>query len=312
MMKSSSLLAVAGSLLLSACPYRSTPLLGTEDGGPSSDASSDASVVDSRPGSDTGVDAPPGTDAGPDFEGREFYEALSCGFDRATALRAVVREVACTHDSIASLTTIRGITEAWEVGLFSGLESNVFGPIGHGCAEWQCVAAATSCAEREACRDAGESCESGSRCNGTSVEYCRYHEDPSLRRWRGTFDCGGVGGTCETLDGVSQCLLGDCRFVGGGYVLECDGDDLTLCDGAARVSCGDVAPGAVCASLAVSGEAPTRFCNPSGVRSTAGVYDYPNDCTDGVVAFTSASEVEYRFDCVAAGYSGCDDSGCVL
>lgn len=225
---------------------------------------------------------------------------LSCGFDEADALRAIVRHVSCLERRESA--SVGGFYEAWEAGLLSGIEPayTSFEP-GLGCEAWRCIADATSCMDANLCSTMTRPCGDG------GAPYCQGDDFISCGPLGGrAFDCVALGATC-TPEG---CAAEGCVFAPGQpYQLSCDGDDLVLCDGAIRVDCG--ARGASCGSFAVGGEVPIAWCSPPGFGG-AGAYGSPIECADdGTISFTSVSGAFVRFDCEGAGYSGCDEWGCL-
>jgi hypothetical protein len=293
-----------GTLLATGCGFRSSLSPEPRDAG----VEPDGSVVPVDAGRDARA-----SDAG-DVPPREgLYPTLQCNLDASSALTAIARHVACTPVDRRARTTMKGLMEAWEAGLLSGLVGASTGlELGSGCAEWQCAATAGSCAELNDCIAEREPCESGTRCRGNQLETCHTVLSTGARYWGVGVDCSSLGGVCDVTDGLGRCDIGGC-FIGPWdyHAIACDGNDLTLCDGAVRYPCDAEGPGAVCGSVAVSGEVPTYYCNTGGVERTAGVYASPVECADGVVTFESLTEETHRFDCIAAGYRGCDEAGCL-
>lgn len=254
------------------------------------------------PSADLGViDAPP------------LARALSCDMRAEDALRATVRWVACTPDDDRS--TVTGLMEAWAAGLFGTgdpfarqLSSQ---QTGQGCDRWRCVASATSCEAASACQPGPRRpdvvCEAGDYCENNAVTAC----DDDLSRQ--VLNCTTLGMMCQHAPGSGRtfCASDACQTVLGVNELVCDGNRLTACEGTIAVDCDTWRPGSRCQSFAIGGEVPINFCGPVGFGG-AGAYATPVECgEDGVITFTALQVDAYRFDCRAAGYSGCDARGCV-
>jgi hypothetical protein len=228
--------------------------------------------------------------------------------DPDAAMRAVTRFIACEPDT--ERATVVAVMEAWEAGLLSHVEESggLIEGLGLdlGCAAWRCAAEAEGCGDYEAeCRQPGrrEPCTPAeTSCVGTTLFRCA--NDGSERR--ALIDCARFGATCD--DGL--CRLGDCGFGRDYYHLECEGNALTLCGGALRMDCGAWSPGSSCASFYIGGEVPTQWCSPSGMGE-AGGYSRPVECDGRTIRFVSVSGREHALDCIANGYSSCDERGCV-
>jgi hypothetical protein len=274
-----------------------------------------SSSISRDPGAtDAEIETPDaGRDAGrvepidpPDPELRLIH-TLRCGLDDGAALAAAVRWVACTPEET---TTVRGLFEAWEAGLFAAVEENGGFTGGSAieipCGAWRCLSGARSCEEAARCvEDAfgGGACEPYTRtCDGARVTRCA-----SDGRGRAELiDCSDLGASCS----AGRCELGECVFSEGYYHLDCDDDDLVLCEGAVRMSCDAWRPGARCGSFAIGGEVPTAWCTRSD-EFVAGAYDFPVSCeSSGAISFESVSTEAYEFDCLANGYRGCTARGC--
>jgi hypothetical protein len=276
---------------------RSTDLIldaGMDGGG----AVEDAAPFDAAPAVDAGRDGGPPPDT-------RLGEALTRAMDADTALAGIVRFVACTD----TRATVVGLMEAWEAGLLSAFELSGGLVEGYdadlGCEAWRCLASAGSCELAAACMPArDEACEpSSAGCDADVITTCAADGSGARR----LFDCATLGARCEE----GRCHLGDCVFGAAHYQLECEGDALTICEGAVRMPCEAWAPGSSCTSFAIGGEVPTQWCSPSGVP-VSGAYSRPVDCDDGgSLSFASVSTRVYRFDCLANGYAGCEDRGCV-
>jgi hypothetical protein len=255
---------------------------------------------------DAGRRADAGSDAGTPDPALQLGRTLRCELDDEQALDAMVRWVACTPKDT---TTVRGLFEAWEAGLFSWVEENGGFTGGSAidlpCGVWQCVASARSCDEADRCVNeayTGGACEPYSRtCDGSRVERC-------ARDGRGRaelIDCADLGGSC--VEG--HCEIGECVFGEGYYHLSCEDNDMVLCEGVLRMSCDAWSPGDRCGSFAVGGEVPTTWCTRAD-GFVAGAYDFPVECTGDVMRFESVSTLAYTFDCGANGYDGCNMRGC--
>lgn len=281
----------------------------------------DARVVDASSAADAVVprDAePPPPDRGPS-PGGPLARALRCDLSEDAALRATVRWVACAAQDDRS--TVTGLMEGWAAGLFGTgdpfarqLSSQM---LGLGCDRWQCLADALDCDAARACRSGPPpdpepapdvECEPGrAYCQGNAVIAC----DDGLTRL--LLDCTPLGMTCQHAPGSGRtfCASDACQTVLGVNELICDGDRLTACEGTLAIDCETLRPGSRCQSFAIGGEVPINFCGPEGFGG-AGAYATPVDCADdGVITFTALQVDEYRFDCRAAGYAGCDERGCV-
>jgi hypothetical protein len=274
-----------------------------------------ASTITRDPGAaDAEIEAPDaGRDAGrvepidpPDPE-LQLGRTLRCELDDEAALAAVVRWVACTPDET---TTVRGLFEAWEAGLYAAVEENGGFTGGSAleipCDGWRCIAEARSCEEASRCIEeayAGAACEPRTRsCDGSRVTRCASDGRGSAE----LIDCADFGATCSE----GQCRLGECVFSEGYYHLDCDGDDLVLCEGAVRMSCDAWQSGARCGRFAIGGEVPTAWCSRSD-ESVAGAYDFPVSCeSSGTIRFESVSTDAFSYDCLANGYRGCTERGC--
>ena len=295
-------------VLASGCGYRSSTLLSDpgSDGGTRDTGARDATTPIDSTARDGGVDAGPG-DAGP--EETRLANELACRLDHDTALDAAARAAACAPDTRGSM---RSYFEAWEAGLL-GTPVLFHGLTGFdyewGCDAWRCIASATSCEAFDTClADSvrGGPCVGGStRCNGDLYEVCR--SDGS--GYSVGFDCATLGATC-TAD--EACVISDtCSFGMYHYELDCLDGDLVLCDGLERTSCDAWHPGSSCASFAISGEVPTVWCSPTGENGYGAYAESRVTCTAGTVSFTSATSVSATYDCLANGYSGCNERGCV-
>jgi hypothetical protein len=289
------------ALFLCGCPESST----RGDGG----REPDAGDRDTDAGADAYV--PPPIDGGPDAGPAELAlgVALHCDIDPDDVVRLAARHTACRAPEH---TTIVAVVEAWEVGLLSqldqsggvieGMEADI------GCPAWRCAADAESCDAYEACLDAAAipgACEPYSlRCDGTNVVRCA--EDGTASHV--ILECASFGASCDE----GSCRIGECSFGPNYYNLGCDEGDLVLCEGLVRMSCEAWEPGTTCRSFAIGGEVPTQWCAPEGFGG-AGLYSLPVDeCEAGVISFETASGESYTFDCIDAGYAGCDERGCTL
>ena len=266
----------------------------------------DARVIDAEPPQDLGRrDGPP------------LARALSCDMNADDALRATVRWVACAQDDERS--TVTGMMEAWAAGLFGTgdpfarqLSSQ---QTGLGCDRWQCLSTAGTCAEARDCRsgpppapEPADPCEfsTDAYCAGNAVYDCTGDLQQVL-------DCAPLEMMCQHAPGSGRtfCASDACQTVLGVNELVCDGNRLSACAGTLVVDCGEWRPGSICQSFAIGGEVPINFCGPVGFGG-AGAYETPVQCADdGVITFTALQVDEYRFDCREAGYSGCNERGCV-
>jgi hypothetical protein len=285
-------------VLLTGCPMSNT----RDDGGGTDDPDAGLDA-----GSDAG--ASPIDDAGRDAGPADLSlgAALHCGMDRDDVMRFAARHTACRAPERA---TIVALVEAWEAGLLSQLDQSggvVEGlEAALGCPTWRCALEAESCEQYEACLDAAAiagACEPATtRCEGTDIVRC--DEDGAASHV--ILECASFGASCA--DGA--CTIGDCSFGPNYYNLECVEDDLVLCEGLVRMPCDAWEPGTTCRSFAIGGEVPTQWCAPEGFGG-AGAYERPVDsCEGGVIAFESVSGETYTFDCIEAGYPGCDERGC--
>lgn len=243
-------------------------------------------------------------------------DALLCGLGERRAQRAILVHVACVDDG----STVPGLTEAWHAGLLGAFQQGVDGwtgfPLSQGCSYWQCLSAASSCADREACLDSSRvpaSCEPGSRfCDPdiNAIMECTREGDAIVER----FGCGAVGGTCN--DGYCQLGEGGCAIGNFGEELRCEGPDVVGCDGAIRIECPSGEPGTVCTSFAIGGELPTYYCGPESLGGfTAGAYATTVECSfpGGVITFPNQATREgIRIDCLAEGFADCNERGCVF
>ena len=243
-------------------------------------------------------------------------EALLCSLSEPRAQRAILVHVACVDDG----STVPGLVEAWHAGLLGTFQQGVDGwtafPMSQGCSYWQCLSAATSCADREACfasSRSAASCEPGERLcdpDRNAIVECSREGDALVER----FDCTAVGGRC--LEDSCQ-LESGCALGGFGEELGCDGDDVVArCDESVRIECPRVEAGTACTSFAIGGELPTYYCGPASLGGfTAGAYATPVECffPGGRIAFTNqATSAEVRIDCVAEGFADCNERGCVF
>lgn len=248
---------------------------------------------------------------------------LSCDLTREAALDSVVRLVACLpalRDD--RRTTVPGLFEAWEAGLFAGvggtaqITSPV--PLQFGCPAMRCLVDAPDCdaarrclatpvdpdpAPDVECEPGWEQCVDGRvvRCSETGREYV-------------AMDCGALDTACVPageMRGRAACALAGCEIPLSLNARRCDGDDLVLCDGVLRLDCAEWRPEGQCQSFAIGGEIPIDFCGPPGFGG-AGAYNQPVDClADGVMQFTTLGTDTWRYDCRGRGYRGCDARGCL-
>ena len=288
------------------CGYESSTLLDEpgHDSGP--DAGRDL-PRDAGPLADARADGGP-PDAGP----REtvLTRELACRLDHDAVLAAAARAVACRPGEPGSM---RSYFEGWEIGLF-GNPAFYFGITGFeyewGCEAWRCIASATSCDAFDACLTdtvRGGPCEWGAkRCAGDVLEVCRRDRSGYSQ----AFDCRTLDASC---DPERACVISEtCSF--GRYDYEgpeCVDGDVALCGGEVRASCDAWAPGSSCNGFGISGELPAYWCSPTGEGSFGAYAESEVTCTAGTVTFTSATSVSATYDCLAAGYSGCDARGCV-
>jgi hypothetical protein len=231
---------------------------------------------------------------------------LSCSLSLDEALPAAVRLAACDAD-LGGHESASWVMETWEVGLASRLEANVSG-YPFTCERMRCAADASSCDDYDAClstiRIPGPCEPYGVSCAGDVITHC----DPEGTSRERTLDCAVLGGTCEE----GRCHRGECTFGMDYYALTCSEDEpgtLVLCDDL-RVDCAAATPGGVCQSVAVGGEAPSDWCAPPGAERY-GLYGMPIECDGGAIEFDSFSGRSFRYDCIANGYSGCGERGCV-
>ncbi len=253
--------------------------------------SADVTLAERDAPRDVGRDAPPVESP--------LARVLRCDLSDEDALTAMVRHQSCL--ARREFASVGGFYEAWEAGLFSALEPGYtsFDP-GLGCEAWRCILSARSCMDAQLCENMARPCGAGGApyCEGERFVTC----GPLGGR---AFDCTQLGARC-TDEG---CALDGCVFrPGDNYQLGCDEDDLVLCEGAIRVDCG--AMGRSCGSFAVGGEVPTLWCSPPDFGG-AGAYGSPIECTAGRIEFMSVSGRVVAYDCVAAGYAGCDEWGCM-
>ncbi|MEM9193600.1 MAG: hypothetical protein AAGF12_30780 [Myxococcota bacterium] len=298
-------------LLLGACGFRSSTLLESADARP--DAGPDArhtifGDADAPEGdaelpidAQLPIDAPRPIDEPPEGALR-LQSALRCDLSDEVALAGLVRMQTCRTDG--PYRRLGGYIEAWEVGLLSGLD---FPVEAGGCATLQCAANSSTCEAYQQCIDAlsiPADCRSEAlRCDGSQLYVCDWRQNALIP----SVDCADYGATC----GSSGCQIGDDCWFGAStyYSVSCEDNDLTLCGGSFRTPCSAVSPSATCESFAVGGEAPTSFCSVNG--SGYGAYDTEVECSGGRVSFTSTTTATYAFDCLANGYRGCSEEGCV-
>ena len=256
---------------------------------------------DSGPGDAGVVDTgPPVVDA--------LREELRCRMDGDGARAAVLAHVACVDDR----STASGLVEGWEAGLFGLYERDIATwttfPMDQGCDYWRCMEEAESCEDRARCitaRLTPEPCTAGQRrCDGEMLEECVAEGDG----FRDVFDCSVTGGGCA--DG--QCEREGCSLGERSQSLACDEGAVTACEGAIRIDCASAVPGSQCTSFAIGGEVPTYYCGPGGF--VAGAYASPVTCSEatGEIGFINqATQLDETIDCVAAGFDGCDQRGCL-
>ena len=286
------------------CGYRSSTLLDERgsDGGPDARPSGDAAA--SSDGS--------WRDAGPFHGGSEdtrLLAELGCRLDHDQALAAAARATACHPDGRGSM---RSYFEAWEAGLLASALPWAAGLAGFdldfGCDAWRCIATATSCDAFGVCLAAtvrDGPCSGEIRCNGSVLSRCNWDGSGFID----VFECGAFGATCDPERG---CVLDEtCSFGVDVYDLACLDGDVVLCGGRIRSRCDAWYEGSSCASFAISGEVPTVWCSPTGMNGYGAYAESRVECAGGVVTFTSATSVRASFDCLGAGYSGCNDRGCV-
>ena len=236
-----------------------------------------------------------------------IFRALRCSMDAGTAIRALVRSVACDGEPDAHITAL---VSAWEEGLLgnyslAATDGSIPGLPGRSCETWQCVAEALSCEDVRQCDARSPSlglCSGADGlCQGTELHVC----DGS--QFVRAFDCAVAGGTCDPAAGACTVPGPDCAF-GPSDPSSCAGGDIALCPGF-EVSCLEWAAGHVCAPLTTPGGLiPT--CAPT---SQARAIDpaLAAECRGGRIRFTSERGTALSFDCVANGYSGCNSRGCL-
>lgn len=249
---------------------------------------------------------------------------LSCELDRDQALAAIVRMVACLPDLRGDeRTSVPGLYEAWEAGLFAGVGDDAQTtspvPLQFGCDAWRCLVDVDTCNDARRCLalpvDPNPApdveCEPGwERCVDDRLVRCGIRGTEYI-----ALDCPVLDMGCA-IDperrGRAYCESDACTVRADLYARRCAGDDaLVMCDGAISLRCDAWRPGSRCQSFAIGGEVPIDFCGPPEFGG-AGAYNAPVECADdGRIAFTALGVDAYRFDCRAAGYSGCNDRGCV-
>ncbi|MEZ4338165.1 MAG: hypothetical protein R3B82_16210 [Sandaracinaceae bacterium] len=258
---------------------------------------------DAGPGRDAGFDA--GVDAGP--PDLELGLALACELGPEEAMQAAARFVAC--DAAAERATVVAIVEAWEAGLLAHVEESgglIEGlALDLGCEGWRCAAEATSCREYEACLTAGlvrGRCPAyETSCEGDTLLRC----NAEGRGRRPLVDCARFGAECR------EGAAGSATAPSGRTTTTSRATTTTSPSvRERRLDCDAWAPGSRCTSFYIGGEVPTKWCSPTG-GGEAGGYARPVDCVGGTIRFTSVSTRTYELDCLALGYAGCDERGCI-
>lgn len=138
-------------------------------------------------------------------------------------------------------------------------------------------------------------------CDGTVVRQCS--AGAGLFR---DFDCALYGWTCVAGDGEARCTDGgptppSC----GGEGKRCDGADLVWCLGGfeVRQHCGDFVADGTCQDWGGVGCGASAACNPNA--------DDSGTCSSATTLSMCAGGLAAEYDCVALGYTRCDDGRCL-
>ena len=188
------------------------------------------------------------------------------------------------------------------------------------CEVLRCASEARTCAEVEACVTARDGECPDARldvCLGTEICRAEVHEGARvLRPWA---DCATLGGTCVMRrstgnpDEIAVCEVPGNPSPGPGRSGEwCDQGDMILRTGggAVRLSCSQYLPGTQCGEVLLAGEIPSVACRYPTPECDE-LASFGVEC-DGDVALLCVGGRPRRFDCLAAGYSGCmRPHGCV-
>lgn len=300
--------------VLAGCNFESTTVLQPKDGG---SPSSDAAPLG---------DALPPADASPDafvIPSDPLRSLLQCDLSYEEAQRAFARRVACdpfreVEYGRFSLVSLTEAYDAYLIGALHEVDNTAGWDVTIGCDTYQCLAEATSCEEANVCTTR-ETCVAGedpAYCDGTRLRQCK---PGSTARgapggWVTLVDCAALGATCE----AGRCVREGCEFgqFEAHLLLECDEDqNLSLCDGTFVSQCSDLGAGGACRWLAIGGEATSPYCGTT--NAGAGAYAYGGsgfnavECEAGRFARFDSLGAPRVYDCVAMGYSGCDERGCV-
>ncbi len=231
--------------------------------------------------------------------------ALTCNVSEAELVEAAVRLDAC------GVTRASHVISGW-FELHTALPVNSFDPgwIAD-CNLVECARTTTDCASLEACRASrDEECGDGTMCVGHEV--CRRDVRDGEAFNAPWADCTTLGGSCVPSD-FATCEVPGNPTEGRSNENWCDRDNLvfSINGSAVRLACSEFLPGTVCREILFAGEFPGVACG------------YPDpECSeflttrvscDGDEALLCVGGRTQRFDCVEAGYSGCEDIlGCVL
>ena len=238
--------------------------------------------------------------------------APTCNLSQEDMVEAAVRLGACGYSDAPTI-----ISGWFELQLALPTQSLNPGWVTD-CNVLRCASESNSCGEIETCLMARDGeCPDGPLATCLGTEVCRPElrdGEPVLVPWG---DCATLGGTCvmEPTSGdreIATCEIPGNPGSGFGYTW-CDRDELVVTVGeeSVRLACSQYLPGTVCREIRFAGEFPGVACgypDPECDEFLSGSVE-----CDGDEAILCVGGRTQRFDCVDAGYSGCDSGlGCVL
>lgn len=186
------------------------------------------------------------------------------------------------------------------------------------CNVLRCAAESADCAALEACLMARDGeCPDGPLDGCLGTEICRRDLRGGEEHWVPWGDCATLGGTCVMEPTSGDREIAACEIPGNpgsGYGQTwCDRDELvvTLGGESVRLACSEYLPGTVCREIRFAGEFPGVACgypSPECDEFLSGSVS-----CEGDAALLCVGGRTERYECVDAGYSGCESGlGCVF